>query len=163
MNQAHALRFLILTASRTSEVLGMERDEISFEEKLWQVPPGRMKTRTAHRVPLSAPALCIASALWRTHNQRFVFPGQKPDQALSNMSLLSLMNRRFPKLRARPHGFRSTFKVWASEMHDFDPLAVEFCLAHKLRDRVEAAYLRTDLLEKRRHIMEKWGSYAAVK
>ena len=73
------------------------------------------------------------------------------------------MNKRFPKLRARPHGFRSTFKVWASEMHDFHPLAVEFYLAHKLRDRVEAAYLRTDLLEKRRHIMEKWGSYAGGK
>ena len=154
-NAALALRFLILTASRTSEVLGMERDEISFEERLWQVPATRMKTRTAHRVPLSPPALSIVSAIWRTHNQRFVFRGQKPDQALSNMSMLSLMNKRFPKLRARPHGFRSTFKVWASEMHDFDPLAVEFCLAHKLRDRVEAAYLRTDLLEKRRHIMEK--------
>ena len=154
-----ALQFLILTAARTGEILGARRAEIDLEERLWHIPAPRMKARTAHRVPLSEPVVQFLLRQLRSHNQSFLFPGLGQRGGLSNMAMLTLMNRSFPELPARPHGFRSTFKVWATETDNYDPLAVEFCLAHKVRDRVEAAYLRTDLIEKRRQIMHAWALY----
>jgi len=154
---ADALRFLILTAARSGEVRGSTWDEIDFEKALWSLPAARMKNAKPHRVPLGKEAITILEKRRGLSTCKYVFEGQKPNRPISDMAMLSLMRKRFPELNAVPHGFRSTFRDWA-ENQSYPHRAVEYCLAHTVRNKTEAAYQRDDLLPIRRKIMTDYGS-----
>jgi len=155
---ARALEFLILTAARTSEVLELPPEEI--HDMLWTVPAARMKADKEHRVPLSTRARHIVDEMAKRYEGPFVFPGLKLNKGLSNMALLKLLARMGrPDLTA--HGFRSTFRDWASESTSHAPDAVEMALAHTIDNKVEAAYRRGDLFNKRVALMEDWQFFCA--
>ena len=159
---ALALRFAILTAGRTGEVIGARWDEIDLENKVWTVPAERMKARAQHRVPLSPQALDVlkrAEAL-RIDGAEYVFPGAKQGAPLSNMAMLVLL-RRMKRDDLTAHGFRSTFRDWAAETGQPSDIA-EAALAHTLGSKVQAAYQRGDLLDRRRKLMESWGEFCGV-
>ena len=153
-----ALEFTILTAARTIEVLGADWSEIDFADKVWTVPAERMKAGREHRVPLSARAIEILKELDAIKTSEFVFPGMKPKRSLSNMALLMLL-RRLKRDDATVHGFRSTFRDWAAEATSFPNFVVEMALAHAIEDKVEGAYRRGDLFQKRRKLMDAWSNY----
>lgn len=157
---ARALEFLILTASRTNEVLGMTWREVDLEEKVWTVPAGRMKMGVEHRVPLSPAAiLCLeAQRIFGSEPGSFVFPGRKPGLKLSNMAMEMLL-RRMEYDAITVHGFRSTFRDWAGEETDFPREIAEAALAHQVGNEVERSYRRGDALAKRRRLMEAWAEY----
>ena len=159
-----ALEFLILTARRTSEVIGARWDEIDLLDKTWTVPAARMKARREHRVPLTARALAILdemrSARDGNNGDAFVFPGGKAGRSLSNMSLLMLL-RRMGRGDLTAHGFRATFKTWASERTSFQNEIVEASLAHTIGGKVEQAYRRGDLFEKRCRLMQQWAAFCS--
>lgn len=153
-----ALEFLILTATRTSEVLLATWDEIDFGETLWTIPAARMKAKRIHRVPLSPRALEILDAMKATTGgEDYIFPGAKPGKPLSNMAFLQILRRR--KLDITAHGFRSSFRDWAAETTSFAREVAEMALAHTVANKVEAAYRRGDLLDKRRELMQAWDSF----
>jgi integrase len=154
---AKALMFTSLTGSRTGEVLGMRWDELDFEARVWTCPAERMKTGSAHRVPLTDEMLTIIGPL-REMASEVVFEGQKRHRPLSNMSMLMLL-RRMSVEGVTVHGFRSTFRDWASEVASAPREVAEMSLAHQVGSDVERAYARSDLLEKRRSLMERWSSY----
>jgi integrase len=156
---ADALRFLILTAARSGEVRGATWDEIDFEKALWSLPAARMKNAKPHRVPLCEEAMVILEKRLRLSTCKYIFEGQKPNWPISDMAMLSLMRKRFPELDAVPHGFRSTFRDWA-ENQSYPHRAVEYCLAHSVKNKTEAAYQRDDLLSIRRDIMTNYGNMA---
>jgi integrase len=147
---ARALEFLILTAARTGEVIGATWAEIDFEEKTWTIPASRMKGGKEHRVPLCDRAIEILKGLPQSGSR--VFP-------LSNMAMLELIRGMRPGYV--PHGFRSTFRDWAAERTNVANHVVEQALAHVIGNKVEAAYRRGDLFEKRRRLMNDWGKYCA--
>jgi integrase len=161
---ARALEFLLLTAARTGEVIGARWSEIDLIDKVWTVPAGRMKAHREHRVPLSPQALailCDMQADRRDDDRTFVFPGHKAGAPLSNMALLMLL-RRVGRADLTAHGFRATFKTWASERTAFQREIIEVALAHLMSgDKTEEAYWRGDLLSKRRRLMEAWGSFCS--
>jgi integrase len=154
---AAALEFLILTAARTGEVIGARRSEIDFRAHVWTVPAERMKGKREHRVPLSSAAI---KALERAkiEGSEFLFPGTKSGQGLSNMALLKVLER-MDQGDLTVHGFRATFKTWATECANFARDVVEAALAHVLEDKTEAAYQRGDMLEKRRRLMGAWAEF----
>ena len=154
---ALALRFLILTAARTSEVIGARWSEINIDSQLWTVAADRMKTRRQHRVPLSEEALAVLQRL-RGLDAEFVFPGQKRGKGLSNMAMTQLM-RRLGRGGVTVHGFRSSFRDWAEEQGGMPREIAELCLAHEVGNAVERAYRRSDLLEKRRTLMLQWARF----
>ena len=156
---ARALMFTCLTGSRTGEVLGMRWAEVDFGERLWTCPAERMKTGVVHRVPLSNEMLGIIEPL-KAMKSEYVFEGQKRHKPLSNMSMLMLL-RRMQVEGATVHGFRSTFRDWASEVAEVPREVAEKSLAHSVGSDVERAYARSDLLEKRRDLMEQWSSFVA--
>ena len=156
---AKALMFTCLTGSRTGEVLGMRWDEIDFEARLWTCPAERMKTANEHRVPLTDDMLAIIEPLKAMASQ-YVFEGQKRHAPMSNMAMLMLL-RRMKVEGATVHGFRSTFRDWASEVASAPREVAEMSLAHKVGSDVERAYARSDLLERRRALMERWSGFVA--
>jgi integrase len=162
---ALGLEFLILTAARTGEVVGSRWSEIDLPEKTWTVPARRMKASREHRVPLSPRAIAILqemqSCLDSDNTDRFVFPGARPAQPLSNMAFLMLL-RRMEISDLTVHGFRATFKTWASERTSFQNEIVEAALAHVTGDKVEQAYRRGDLFEKRRRLMQQWAAFCTT-
>jgi integrase len=153
---AAALEFLILTVGRTSEVIGARWPEVDTAARVWTVPAERMKGKREHRVPLSALALAVL-ARTREHGGEFIFPGGKAGRPLSNMARLTLRGRM--GLDVTAHGFRSTFKDWATERTNFPNEVSEAALAHAIGDQVEAAYRRGDLFEKRRRLMDAWAEF----
>ena len=155
---ARALEFLILTAARTGEVIGARPGEL--KDKVWTVPAGRMKGGAEHRVPLSAPALALVETMKKEQGAEFLFPGSKRDKPLSNMALLALLDR-MDRANLTAHGFRSTFRDWAAERTNYPREVVEMALAHAIGNKVEAAYRRGDLFEKRRSLMAEWAKYCA--
>jgi integrase len=159
---ARALEFTILTAARTSEVIGGTRSEIDKKHKVWRVPADRMKAGKEHRVPLSDRALTILGEIKRTESNQeaFVFPGLSAERPLSNMAMLKVLER-MGRSDLTVHGFRSTFRDWAAERTSFPNEVVEMALAHAIDDKTEAAYRRGDLFEKRRLLMEAWARYCA--
>jgi len=157
---ARALEFTILTAARTSEALGARWEEIDFAAKVWTVPADRMKAKRDHRVPLSAAALAILKPLNEARTGPFVFPGGKAGKPLSNMALLETL-RRMGRGDLTAHGFRSTFRDWVQERTNYPRDAAEMALAHAVADKVEAAYRRGDMLDKRKPLMEAWATFAA--
>jgi integrase len=158
-----ALEFTILTAARTGEVIGARWPEFDLAAKLWTIPGERMKAGREHRVPLSGRAVEILKemAQLRKADDGYVFPGAKDGSALSNMALLALM-RRMDRGDLTVHGFRSTFKDWASEQTNFANEISESALAHTVEDKTEAAYRRGDLFEKRRRLMDAWARYCGT-
>lgn len=159
-----ALQYTILTAARTGEVLGARWAEIDVVAKVWTVPAVRMKAAREHRVPLSEPALTVlgAMAALRTVDdpKALVFPGGRAGKPLSIMAMAMVL-RRMGRGDLTVHGFRSTFRDWAAEMTNYPREVAEAALAHTLGDKVEAAYRRGDLFEKRRCLMEEWGTFCA--
>ena len=158
---ANALRFTCLTGSRTSEVLGMRWEEIDFDARLWTCPDERMKTGEDHRVPLTDEMLAIIEPL-KGLKSDFVFEGQKRHKPLSNMSMLMLL-RRMNVESVTVHGFRSTFRDWASEVAGAPREIAEMSLSHRVGSNVERAYARSDLLDKRRTLMERWSMFVCGK
>lgn len=154
---ARALEFCILTAARSGEVRHATWDEIDLETDLWIVPAERMKARREHRVPLSKEARAILETLPRLAHSQLVFPGQK-GRPLSDMTLSAVLKRMDLK-HYTVHGFRSTFRDWAAETTNHSSETVEMALAHTISNKVEAAYRRGDLLEKRRDLMKDWAQF----
>ncbi|WP_316186210.1 MULTISPECIES: tyrosine-type recombinase/integrase [unclassified Bradyrhizobium] len=155
---ARALEFLILTAARTGEVIGARPDEI--KDKVWTVPAGRMKASKEHRVPLSESAFAIVETLRNGQGGSHLFPGSKRDKPLSNMAMLALLDR-MGRSDLTAHGFRSTFRDWAAECTNYSNEVVEMALAHTISSKVEAAYRRGDLFDKRRALMSDWATFCA--
>lgn len=154
---AKALMFTCLTASRTSEVLHAHWEEFDFEEKLWTVPAERMKADVEHRIPLTDEMLTIIEPL-KALRSDVVFEGQKRHRPMSNMSMLMLL-RRMKVEGITVHGFRSTFRDWATEQPGYSRELAEMSLAHQVGSEVERAYARSDLLEKRRKLLSEWSAY----
>jgi integrase len=158
---ARALEFAILTAARTGEVIGAQWDEINTAERLWTVPAERMKGGREHRVPLSDAALAIVAQMAAIRSGDFVFPGGRANRPLSNMAFLMLL-RRMGRGDLTAHGFRSSFRDWAAERTGFPAEVAEMALAHAVTDKVEAAYRRGDLFQKRRQLAETWAKFCAA-
>jgi integrase len=160
---ARALEFTILTAARTGETIGARWSEFDLLDKTWTVPAERMKAGKAHRVPLSARALGILEEMQvhRHVDDGFVFPGGKPGKPLSNMAFLMLL-RRMERDDLTAHGFRATFKTWASERTAVQNEIAEAALAHVVGSKVEQAYRRGDMFEKRRKLMQQWATFCTT-
>src|SRR3984893_2455461 len=156
-----ALEFLILTATRTGEVIGARWDEVDLAEKVWVVPAARMKAGREHRVPLSGAAVAILKEMKKIRESDFVFPGGKKGKPLSNMAMLGVL-KRIGRSDLTNHGFRSSFRDWAAERTNFPREVAEMALAHTVGDKVEAAYRRGDLFQKRRQLMDAWARFCGT-
>jgi len=157
-----ALEFLILTATRTGEVLNAKWDEFDIENKIWTIPAERMKAGKAHRVPLNTRAVEIYDYLSKHRVNESLFPSKRYNKDnMSNMSLIAIMKRMPAYAQYVPHGFRSTFRDWAAETTDYSNETVELALAHTIKNKSEAAYRRQDQLEKRFKLMGEWGKFIA--
>jgi integrase len=155
-----ALEFTILEAAWTGEVIAAQWGEINFDDAVWTVPAERMKAGKAHRVPLAPRPLEILQSLYEKRISSFIFPGWKRGEHLSNMAMLTLLQQRL-SLPVTTHGFRSSFRQWCAEQTNFAREIAEAALAHTNSDETEAAYQRSDLLERRRRLMEAWASYCS--
>ena len=153
---AMALEFAILTATRSGETRGATWKEIDFDAKVWTIPKGRMKAGREHRVPLSDAALALLKRAEAIRVDDLVFPGMKGCQ-LSDMTMTALLRRFGTAVTA--HGFRATFKTWASDKTEHPREVIEAALAHVVRDRAEQAYQRGSWFERRRALMADWGAY----
>ena len=152
-----AFRFLVLTAARNGEVRGATWDEMDVDGALWTVPATRMKAAVEHRVPLSNAALAVLNeARDIADPSGLVFPSVT-GRPISIGTLGKLLREN--GVAAVPHGFRSSFRDWAAECTPFAREVMEAALAHQTTDAVEAAYLRSDLLERRRELMDRWAKY----
>jgi len=149
-----ALRFLILTATRTSEVRFATLDEI--QDDVWTIPDKRTKTGVEHRVPLNDECLKIIEEAKSASSSKFLFPSPS-GKAMSDASMARLMERE--GYTYRPHGFRASFRTWVEEQTDTPFEVKEAALAHKVDVGVVGAYQRSDRLEKRRVLMEKWEHF----
>jgi integrase len=158
-NGARALELAILTAARSGEVRGARWHEFDLSAGVWAVPGERMKAGKEHRVPLSHAALALLKALSRHAKDDLVFPS-RTGGLVSDMTLVAVLRRM--NVAAVPHGFRSTFRDWAAERTSYPNEVCEMALAHSIGDKVEAAYRRGDLFEKRRRLMRDWASFCAT-
>ena len=154
-----ALEFLILNASRSGEVRGARWSEIDLQQRLWTIPAERMKAGTVHVVPLSEAALDVLSRAkaFRSPVSDLVFPGQNPRRQLSDMTLLKILRDKGDEYTV--HGFRSSFRDWAAEKTNYPGEVAEAALAHTIANKVEAAYRRTDYLDKRKPLMADWSMF----
>jgi len=155
---ARALEFVILTAARSGEVRGATWAEIDIEAKVWTVPASRMKAGKEHRVPLSDIAVEMLKIQPKMAGTELVFPAPRGG-ALSDMTLTAVLRRM--RVPAVPHGFRSTFRDWAAERTNYPRDVAEMALAHTIGYKVEAAYRRGDLFEKRALMMSDWAAFLA--
>jgi integrase len=157
-----AFEFLILTVARTIEVRFAVWSEFDLEQKLWRIPPERMKARREHVVPLSDRAVAVLEEMHmlRLGNARdFVFPDPYSGKALSENRFLNAREAIGYKGRSTPHGFRSSFRDWVAEETNFPSEVAEMALAHAIRSKTEAAYRRGKLLAKRQQLMHAWEKY----
>ena len=159
---AAALEFLILTACRAGEVIGARWGEFNIGGAVWTVPAERVKADRQYRVPLSPAALTIINAMEEVrttgHGDGFVFPSGKRDRPLSDTALRAVL-KRLRRSDVTVHGFRSSFRDWAAEQTNYPREVAEMALGHTVGDRVEAAYRRSDLFEKRRRMMNEWARF----
>lgn len=155
---ARALEFAILTAARSGEVRGARRSEIDRDSKVWVVPGDRMKAGKEHRVPLSDAALAVLDAIESLAGSDLVFPAPRGG-VLSDMTLTAVLRRL--DVPAVPHGFRSTFRDWVAERTTYPNELAEMALAHAVGDKVEAAYRRGDMFERRAAMMNEWAAFVA--
>jgi len=157
-----AFEFLILTATRTNEVINATWNEIDLKSKTWTIPSSRMKATREHRIPLSRCCIEILKETRKISNDSpYVFTNPVTGKPLSNMVFLMLLRRMKQDITA--HGFRSSFRDWASERTNIPRDVCEAALAHSLKDKTEAAYNRTDLFDKRRELMESWAAFVTRK
>jgi integrase len=162
---ARALEFTILTASRTGDTIGATRKELNERDSLWTVPKERVKGKRGarkkdHVIPLSKAALAALDA----EEGDYLFPGGKEGAGLSNAAMSELLKGMgYSPDYATVHGFRSTFKDWCSDMTSFPNEMSEVALSHTVSDKVEAAYRRGNMVERRRQMMEAWAKYCAGK
>jgi integrase len=159
---AKALEFCILTASRSGEVYGARWAEINTAEKVWTIPPHRMKSGRGHRVPLSSRAVEILEEIAKARTSEFVFPSPRGNRPLSHVAMAKVMDRLGAR-DATVHGFRSSFRDWAGHETHFPREIAEQALAHRLGDAAELAYKRGDFLEKRRALMDAWAAFCTPK
>lgn len=156
-----AFEFLILTAARTGEVVHATWSEIDSDNNVWTIPATRMKAKQEHRVPLVPRCQVILKrAKELAGPSKYIFPGRKLGKPLSNMAFLMTLRRMSQDVTA--HGFRSSFRDWAAEQTHYPRDVCELALAHTVKDKVEAAYRRTDLFERRRDLMKDWAEFAAT-
>src|SRR5262249_39710693 len=154
---ARALKFAVLCASRPGEVLGSRWSEIDLAAGMWTIPGARMKSGRPHRVPLSAHAVELLVALPREGD--YVFLGCAAGRRLEPHSLTRVLRTMGHNVTA--HGFRASFKTWASERTNFPRELIEVALAHAVGDATEQAYARGDMLARRRQLMEAWADYCS--
>ena len=153
-----AFEFLVLTAARSGEARGATWDEIDLDAKLWTVPANRMKAKQEHVVPLSKRAIAVLrEAKGLGDGTGLVFPGTKAGKPLSDMTLSKLVKEL--GFLADIHGFRTSFRTWTQERTNYPREIAEAALAHKIKDKAEAAYARSKLLEKRAKMMQAWSNY----
>ncbi len=154
---ARALELKILTAARTSMVIGATWDEVDFDDRVWNLPANRMKSGRAFRVPLSTPALDLLDRMRTVRENDYVFPGES-GPGLSNMTMRATLKRMdFP---VTPHGFRATCKTWGEEETSTDSTVLDVVLSHQVRDDLWDAYMRGDYFRKRTAFMEAWATFA---
>ncbi|WP_281020019.1 site-specific integrase [Minwuia sp. IMCC3060] len=159
---ARALEFAILTAARSGEVLNASWSEFDLDEGVWTIPADRMKAGTEHHVPLSARAVQIIKQMGEDFGKEgFVFPGQKPERPLSGMAFAMIL-RRMNRADITAHGFRSTFRDWVAEQTAYAHDVAEMALAHTVANKVEAAYRRGNMFDKRKRLMTDWADYCAI-
>jgi integrase len=156
-----ALQFLILTATRTNETLNAKWSEINFEEKVWTIPPERMKAKKEHRVPLTDEAVDILKRIPKLNFLEHIFVNSKTNAPLSSHALLQKLSQTSGDYTV--HGFRSSFRDWVSEETAHARDVAEAALAHTLKDKVEAAYRRGDFFRKRQALMSDWSFYCSTK
>ena len=158
---ARALEFTILTAARTGEVLGARPAEFDLVEAVWTVPATRIKGGKNHRVPLGARAAAIVADMMSNHRGAFVFPGSRPATPLHRGAIWKIL-KNIGRADVTVHGFRSTFRDWVAEQTGYPRELAEMALAHVIENKVESAYRRGDLLEKRRRLMDEWANYCSA-
>lgn len=156
---SRALAFIVLTAVRSAEGRCVTYSELNLEEGVWTIPADRMKAGREHRIPLSDEAMEIIAEMevFKRDADDYVFTGMKPGRPVSEAALRKLIKGTHPEITI--HGFRSSFRDWAAEQTNYPREVAEAALAHSLKDKVEAAYRRTDLFEKRRLLMNSWEDY----
>jgi integrase len=155
---ARCLQFLILTACRTNEALGATWSEIDMINRVWTIPAERMKNGEEHQIPLSEEALQVLRDAGSRGRSEIVFPGTRSTAMLPDNSLRRLLRKL--KEDCTPHGFRATFRTWASEKTAFSHELCEISLAHVVGNATSRAYVRGNQLEKRRPLMSRWAKYA---
>lgn len=160
---AELLRFIIFTMTRTGEARAARWSEFNLDEKIWIIPGNRMKAGKEHRIPLSAPAMDFLQGAKAINDalstpSEFVFPGRKAGTCVSDATAIEFL-KKINRKDITPHGMRSCARVWGAECTNFPREILEASLAHKLKDRVEAAYQRSDYLTKRRDVMDAWASF----
>jgi len=158
---ARALELTILCATRTSETLKMRWSEVDLDRNIWTIPAERMKMGVTHQVPLSDPAVALLKRRLKVSNRNpddFVFPGQKPGQPLSQMSMIMVL-RRMGLGQYTVHGMRSSFRDYMGDMTLHAETIIEHALAHQVGDATARAYRRKDAFDKRRLVMRDWAKY----
>ena len=155
------LRFVVLTACRSGEARGATWAEVDLDAREWRVPAARMKMGIEHRVPLSAAALAVLEQMRPLRRPAdLVFPSPvRPGQPLSDMTLTKVLRDTGLADRATVHGFRSAFRTWAAERTSAPHAVCEMALAHRVGSDVERSYVRSDLFEKRRGLMDQWAQF----
>ena len=157
-----AFKMLVLTATRSGEVRNAVWVEFDLDAKIWRIPAPRMKAKAEHRIPLSSVAIDV---LREAHTLRdgsdLVFPSSsRAGRPISDATMSKLLrDNGYPRERCSIHGMRSSFRTWASERTNADHAVMELSLAHAVGSNVERAYNRTDLLAKRRALMESWAQF----
>ncbi|NRB15809.1 MAG: site-specific integrase, partial [Rhizobiales bacterium] len=157
-NSARALELLILTATRSGKIRGARWSEINLGQATWTIPAERMKASKEHIIPLCADAVSIVKSLPRMAGNGLLFSNAKSGKPLSDVVFKKLMER-MGHTGFTTHGFRSTFRDWSAEQTSFPREVIESALAHQLKDKAEAAYFRSNLLDKRRELMNVWAKY----
>lgn len=152
---ATALAFTILTAKRSGEIRGLTKDELNLDLSRWDIPKERMKSDKPHREPLAQQSIALLKSLPNFEGTSLIFPGE--NGMMSDMTLTSCLRKM--RLGVTVHGFRSTFRQWAAEQTSYSREVCELALAHTVGSQVEAAYQRSDLLEKRAALMREWANY----
>ena len=152
-----AIELLVLTATRSGEVRLAEWSEVDLETRIWKIPPNRMKMREEHIIPLSNRAIAVLKQAQTLSTDGLIFPGMKRGRPMSDATMSKLV-----KALGYPvdiHGFRTSFRTWVQEQTNTAHEVAERALAHKTTNKVEAAYARSDLFEKRRKLMDAWATY----
>ena len=153
-----AFEFLVLTASRSGEVRAADWAEVGWKSATWEIPAARMKARRPHRIPLSGRAMeILGQALELNDGQGLIFPGMRSGKPASEMVFTVLLRRL--EIPAVPHGFRTSFRNWVAECTATPWAVAEAALAHNVGNSIEAAYMRSDLFDQRRALMDAWAAY----
>ncbi len=158
---ARCLEFTILTAARTAEAIGARWPELDLNGGVWTLPGTRMKMGAEHRVPLAPRVVEILREVYERRTGEYVFANVSTGRPLSNMTMLKMLAL-MGQAVLTVHGFRSTFTDWAHERTEFPDAAIDMALAHKVGDKVQAAYRRGDLFAKRRKLMNAWAEFCST-